>query len=394
MIALPRTPKLLVLGACPESKVSFGVTLNEVYKTGRLQEYFDVSQLVVGRAKPGTAEVHDVRLYWSNGQDEHGTKRLAELLACLQPDLVLLHGEIGHFVVSVSVLREWAGPVVGWFPVNFERETNPYPWSSVLGRCDRVMALSEFGRRQLRRECAEVELVSLGVNLDLYRPVAASDRWALRAQLGWATHGFVFLYVGRNNARKGVEFALEAFRIYCATDPGAANESYLYFHTELDRRLAELVHAGGLTRRVWFTTGYDVFTNPLPEHELARIYQASDVLVLTSSSEGFGMPLLEAQAFGLPIIATNNSAIPEVVGQAGLLIDAPLRTPAQDCGCTAWARPPDVDHAAELMHRMYNDEALRESCSRQGLKQAATRSWLVTAEKLLASMAPLGGSRV
>ena len=378
--------RLLVFGPSHLHKVSFGVLLDQLYRTGLLQRYFEVHQYVGGTDRP-VAEVDGIRFHPVTNAVPDELDPVSAVLEDIRPDLVLLVGEIGHYRSTVYALRQWQGAVIGWFPVNFERAVNPYGWSVVLGRCDRVVTQSKFGQQQLLRDqSGGVGLIGLGVNSQVFHRVDAAARQALRTELGWATDGLVFLFVGRNNTRKGAHFAVEAFRLYTADHQAAASRSFLYMHTEVDRGLLELVHAAGLTDRVWFTSDYHPIDHPLPETELAKLYQASDVFLLPSQSEGFGMPLLEAQAAGLPIIATDNSAIPEVVGAAGLLINAPVRTAAYDCDCIAWARPPDVAHAAQLMHRLAGDPSLRSRLSRQGQRQAAARPWHRVAEELLAEL--------
>jgi glycosyltransferase involved in cell wall biosynthesis len=390
--------RLLVFSASHLIKISFGIIFDQLYRTGRLQQSFELHHYTgfvdrdVDEARRPT--VDGVRLHRADSKTAaRDTDRIQTLLSDLQPDVVLLLSAIAHFRPLVSALRQWPGPIAGWFPVEFERDTNPYQWSAVLDCCDRIIAQAEFGRRQLRRTGAEIGLVGLGVNLAVFRPADEPTKIALRGELGWARDGFVFLYVGRNDPRKGVELAVEAFRIYCQRDPEAGRRSYLYLHTQANRSLLELIHFSGLTDRVWVTSGdYHLLRNPLPETKLAKLYQAADAFLLPSNGEGFGMPLLEAQAVGLPVIATDSSAITEVVGDAGLLINAPVRTTAFDGDCIVWARPPDLDHAADLMRTLYHDPALRDRLSRNGQRQAATRSWDVIAEELLGELLPLVNS--
>jgi glycosyltransferase involved in cell wall biosynthesis len=222
-----------------------------------------------------------------------------------------------------------------------------------------------------------------GLSLARYSPVSASARRALRRRLGWRQDAFVFLSVGRNYARKGHEYSLEALRLLRAKSPALARRVYLYILTEVDEALAEFVHASGLTDNVWITDGYDAVKRPLSPRKLAELYQAADAFLLMSLSEGFGMPLLEAQAFGLPIVASNNSAIPEVVGDAGLLVRAPLRAAALDGHCLVWARPPDARHAAELMERVVRDAALRRRLAAAGRAHAAEYPWDMVGAKMV-----------
>ncbi|MEV6318999.1 glycosyltransferase [Streptomyces sp. NPDC051776] len=376
--------RLLTLGANPLTRVSFAVILAELYRTGVLQRRFELHQFVLDPGVDGQRpeQVDDVRLHWG-GNEPDSTARLRKVMADVRPDVVLLVGEIGHFMQLGSVLAETHLPVLGWFPVNFERITNPRPWQIVLSVCTRVLCQSEFGARQLRRDNPNVAVLPLGVNTEVFTPIGSRDQRALRTELGWDSTGFLFLFVGRNNSRKGVHFAIEAFRLFRALDPAAGDASYLYLHTDVDHRLLELLHGSDLLDRVCLTDDYDIVRNFLSETQLADLYRASDVFLLPSLSEGFGMPLLEAQAAGLPIIATDNSAITEVVGDAGLLIDAPLRIPALDSDCIAWARPPDVDHAARLMLSLYHDAPLRSGLGERGIARAASQTWKAIADALL-----------
>jgi glycosyltransferase involved in cell wall biosynthesis len=94
------------------------------------------------------------------------------------------------------------------------------------------------------------------------------------------------------------------------------------------------------------------------DDDLNLLYSAADVFVFPSYYEGFGLPVLEAMACGCPVVASNRSSLPEVVGDAGALCD------------------PD-DHAAiaESVLRFVEDEAARERAVTLGLAQAAKFSW-------------------
>jgi glycosyltransferase involved in cell wall biosynthesis len=101
--------------------------------------------------------------------------------------------------------------------------------------------------------------------------------------------------------------------------------------------------------------------------ELPRLYAAADVFVLPSLREGFGFVLLEAMASGLPIVASNASAIPEVVGDAGILV------PAQDAGALAKA-----------LARLIADPEGREEIGRRGRQRVEERyTWDKTVDRVL-----------
>jgi glycosyltransferase involved in cell wall biosynthesis len=88
------------------------------------------------------------------------------------------------------------------------------------------------------------------------------------------------------------------------------------------------------------------------------LYAGARLLVLPSRDEGFGIPALEAMSAGLPVVASNRGALPEVVGDAGLLVD-----------------PEDVDGLSAALERMLTDEAFAAACATRGLARAGEFSW-------------------
>ena len=99
----------------------------------------------------------------------------------------------------------------------------------------------------------------------------------------------------------------------------------------------------------------------------AKLYRSAHALAFPSLDEGFGMPILEAMSAGLPVVTSNCSAMPEVAGEAAVLVE-----------------PHDSEAIAEGLQRIIEDEALREELCRKGLARAADFSWRQTAVKMLA----------
>jgi glycosyltransferase involved in cell wall biosynthesis len=108
------------------------------------------------------------------------------------------------------------------------------------------------------------------------------------------------------------------------------------------------------------------FVGYVAPRELPFWYNAAGMLVYPSFYEGFGLPALEAMACGTPVIAADNSALPEVVGDAGLLVGAR-----------------DVDGFAHAITTLARDADFRERLSQRGRLRAAGYSWRRTAELTL-----------
>ncbi len=105
----------------------------------------------------------------------------------------------------------------------------------------------------------------------------------------------------------------------------------------------------------------------VPDSDLLNLYAAAECLVFPSLHEGFGFPPLEAMACGTPVVAMRSASIPEVVGEAGLLVE-----------------PGSAKRLADAVEKILEDDRLRETLRRRGLKRARRFCWEETAAKTLA----------
>lgn len=118
-----------------------------------------------------------------------------------------------------------------------------------------------------------------------------------------------------------------------------------------DEIFKELSVSDHVSRKI-FVTGF------VPDEDVAPLYSGALMFVFPSFYEGFGLPPLEAMQCGVPVITSNNSSLPEVVGDAGIMIDAG-----------------DEDALCGAMARIYRDQALREELSRRSIERARKFSW-------------------
>ena len=110
----------------------------------------------------------------------------------------------------------------------------------------------------------------------------------------------------------------------------------------------------------------------IDDDDLPAVYRGAEMLVFPSLYEGFGLPVLEAMACGVPVVASNSSALPEVAGGAALLVD-----------------PHDVDALAVAIGRVLRDDALRERLRLAGIARAGQFSWEAAARRTLDAYASL-----
>jgi glycosyltransferase involved in cell wall biosynthesis len=160
------------------------------------------------------------------------------------------------------------------------------------------------------------------------------------------------LYAGNIKPHKNLERLIEAFHLL-RQHASMKDVQLLIIGDEISKyaTLRRAVHRHKLHKHVRFF-GF------VSDQALAALYRLAAAFVFPSLYEGFGLPPLEAMASGTPVITSNVSSLPEVVGDAALMID-----------------PYEPEAIADAMHRVLEDEALRADLSRRGLARAREFSW-------------------
>jgi glycosyltransferase involved in cell wall biosynthesis len=212
-----------------------------------------------------------------------------------------------------------------------------------------------------------VHVVYPAADEDFY-PRTLADSKAFCAERGLPSQ--YVLYVGTLEPRKNVDVLIRAFG-------KAVRQNELPHHLVLvggkgwmTQRIQEAIVQAGIGDRL-IMPGY------VPREELPLWYSSADLLVYPSSYEGFGYPALEAMASGTPVVASNASSLPEVVGDAGLLVP-----------------PRKEDKLAAAIESVLTDQALADALSVQGLEQASRFSWSDSVNTCLELYRTLGTSAV
>ena len=225
-------------------------------------------------------------------------------------------------------------------------------------RARRLIAVSESTGQDLMRYYglppSRIEVVPNGVD-DRFRPWSEAEIADFRAKKGLPER--FLLFVGTLEPRKNVAGLIQAYA--CLPQPRpplmlVGGKGWLY-----DEIFAR-VEALNLSDEVHFV-GY------VAAEDLPGWYNAALIFVYPSLYEGFGLPPLEAMACGAPVIAADTSSLPEVVGEAGLLVD-----------------PLDVEALAAAMNRLLTDRTLRDALRAAGPERAAAFSWQETARRTAA----------
>ncbi len=229
-----------------------------------------------------------------------------------------------------------------------------------LQRAQHVIVDSQFIARELQTvlrlppEC--VHHVPLAVS-EQFAPMPASAVAALRAQyLGGAD--FLVLHVGSTQPRKNLPTLLMAVAQLRAR---RLRVRLLQIGGQPTATLRRLIEQAQLGEHV-------TFAGAVPEELLPAYYNAADLFIFPSLYEGFGLPILEAMACGTPVVASNATSLPAVVGEAGLLVE-PLNT----------------DALAEQIACLLHDESLLHDLRERGLQRARSFTWERSAQAAMSA---------
>jgi glycosyltransferase involved in cell wall biosynthesis len=237
----------------------------------------------------------------------------------------------------------------------------------VLSGAARIFAVSNFTRNEIEKlfeiPSERIEVVYNAIDERFLRGHASEADRDLIARRYQVTYPFL-LYAGRISPHKNVVRMIEAF-------------SALKTELERDQAYPELkliiigddLSGNPDLRRTVVRSGVqnDVrFLGFIPIEVLRIFYDEAKVFVFPSLYEGFGLPPLEAMAHGTPVVTSNVSSLPEVVGNAAVLVN-----------------PENVFEIMRALHRVLTDQSLRARMKERGYQQAAKFSWHTSVRRIL-----------
>jgi alpha-1,3-rhamnosyl/mannosyltransferase len=267
--------------------------------------------------------------------------------------------DIAHSPHPLLMPSQQAAAVVTIHDVHFlshpERTTREirrdYPGlaASHARRADRIIVSSRYASGEVQRR--------LGVPAEKIAVCpAGAPSWPLPVgSAGENEEGYI-LFMGTLEERKNVGGLLTAYGKLLGRS-GA---------------VPRLVMAGAATpdAAAWLEkiaqspfAGHVDYLGYIDSSQREQLFKKARLFVLPSFEEGFGLPALEAMAAGVPVVVSQRGSLPEVVGDAGLLVD-----------------PDDADNLADAMARIFGDRELSATCSRRGLERARQFTWTRTAQ--------------
>jgi glycosyltransferase involved in cell wall biosynthesis len=262
-------------------------------------------------------------------------------------------------VKSVSVIHD----------LNFEHFPDDLPWHirkyyryyfpRFARKATRIATVSEFSKNDISEiyhiDNQVIDVVYNGTG-SIFKPLDAAQIKGVRAK--YSNEMPYFLFVGTMHPRKNLVNLFKAFDLF----------------KQSDNQNIKLLLSGA---RMWWTSEIEnsynqmkfqsdvIFTGRLSDEELARVTASALAVTYVSYFEGFGIPILEAFAAQVPVITSDITSMPEVAGDAALLID-----------------PFDNQAIANAMHQIVNDETLRSNLIHKASVRSQMFSWQNTADLL------------
>jgi glycosyltransferase involved in cell wall biosynthesis len=229
-------------------------------------------------------------------------------------------------------------------------------------RAKLIITISEFSKREicdnLDVDPSKIIVIPNGVDTSVFHPIRVDEhRHAneVLTKFGLRKQSYV-LFLGGDASRKNLPRLLRSFDL-------AKQHHHIEDKLVIVGSKSNAVHESVTT----LASRDDIsFLGYLSQLEVVALLQNSKMLIFPSLYEGFGLPPLEAMASGVPVVVTNSSSVPEVVGDAGIYFN-----------------PLDVDEIAEAIARVSEDAKLRSAYIEKGLNRSRMFSWQHAAQSTL-----------
>jgi glycosyltransferase involved in cell wall biosynthesis len=232
-----------------------------------------------------------------------------------------------------------------------------------IQKADQIITISHSAKRDIRKyykkDQKKIHVSYPGYNSDLFRPISDPDGLKEVQQKYGIDKPYV-LFIGTVQPRKNLKRLIEAFvkidnvkLVVVGKIRGEGRQGWMY------EEIVNLPNELNIKDKI-------IFTGYVPNNEMLYLLNGAEAFALPSLWEGFGIPVVDAMACGLPVIVSNTSSLPEVAGKAGIYVDPQSVT--------------QIEHAIRLISA---DPKLRRKLSKLALEQAKKFSWKKMAREVL-----------
>lgn len=329
----------------------------------------------------GIIDLNGIRCYPKIG-DQWGSDAMVEHAKAFQADIVFTLQDL--WVVNPQMLQQ----IPKWIPI-VPVDHDPIP-ESIYDRLKlayRVITYAPFGTRELKRKGMHSTYIPHTVDTDLFKPM---DKKEIRKQIGIPEDIFLFGMVSANKdnpPRKSFQKVMDAFARFLVKHPNSG----IYFHTLLEQgggfNIRNYANFLGIQDKIFHVQPYEQLFG-VGKGDMPRIYSAFDCLLAPSTNEGFGIPIIEAQSCGVPVITNNFTAMPDLIqdGKTGFLTEIEHKrfTPLN-----SYIGEPSTDSILEKMEKVFDANRVKMGkAARKYMKEefdtqkVFTEKWMPFLEKL------------
>lgn len=245
----------------------------------------------------------------------------------------------------------------------------------------KIIAFSQFGYRELLKwfPPEKIEYIPHGISTAEWSPLSTEERMKARDKYNIPQEEFVICSVAANvGERKQLPFMMLAFKKFLEKHPNSRLNLFTNTNVSYPRGYDLTSFKGSLKigDKV-FSPKYDPIIEPFTNEELREFYGLADVYLTTTLGEGFGIPILEAQACGLPVIAPDNSTMPELVQGHGWIFNTcddfpfvPVWIPTNQIYPS-----PSMSSLIDTLEKVYNNPEQRIEYGKQSRVFALQYDW-------------------
>lgn len=325
--------RILIHSNGPHVRSGYGVQTNLLVR--QLQSLGHTVAVSCFYGVAGSAiEWNGITLYPS-GMAEFGVDMLPGHALAFQADLVICLMDFYKLYQIAGPLSQFPFKIAGWVPVDTNDKIGKGDLATLQGTKAYPIAISQHGLKMMTDAGLDADYIPHAVDTDVYKP--AEDRMQVRWEQGNAGKFVIGINAANSDEkRKSFTEQLMAFKLFRDKHPDAELLLHTLMRHSRGLDLWTMCEDLGIDAHVRSSDQYSYISGSMDEHAMSEWYGSLDILSNASHGEGFGIPVLEAQACGTPVVVTRASAMTELCGSGWKVDGEPLWNPWHRA---EWVRP-------------------------------------------------------
>lgn len=383
-------PKMLYVGDFPVP-TGFGIVSKNLISTFR--KHYDVHVIGVNYFGDYDPLIEGLKVYPASagGGEIYGFDKFLKLLTQLQPAVCFVLNDIWiamdynkQIVEYNKMFPDNKTQFVLYTPIDAENIKRDF--IDQVTEFDHIVTYTEFGKEQLLigGMSKKIHVIPHGVDLTKFKRM---DKQSVKKAMKMGANDFIVLNVSRNQPRKRLDMFFFIFAEWVKRYNLPENVR-TYYHGALQDYGIDILQWCeylGIKNRLAISRPDLTPTNGLTDEQMNMVYNSADVFFTTSAAEGWGLPVAEAMAVGVPCVLPAHSALKEWPEGNALYADCYPFPSLTDRGLNTIHHLTEVDSAIEALHKLYTDAQLRQQLGEASYKhmQNPKFNWEVIAKQFM-----------